>query len=352
MPLTQDYMKTTAQSSNLVRSYLKNIGRYPLLTHEQEIVLGKKVQQYMKLEAIRSALVESMSSSTSESEDDSKADFGDSEIICKTVVEPTREQWAKEAALSVTELNQALEGGKRSRAKMVRCNLRLVVSVAKKYSGQSLEMMDLIQEGTIGLHRGVEKFDPSKGYRFSTYAYWWIRQAITRSISNNSRIIRLPIHVGDQLRKIRKVQRQLALSLGRAATVKEVAQELSMPVEKLRELQMQGRHPLSLDMKVGSEQNTELGALLEDEGILPEDYATQSLLKRDLAQLLSATLSDQQKAIVKMRYGLETGSKMTLSQISERMGISRERVRQVERSALRRLRQQGASLREYTAAVG
>ncbi len=320
-------MKNTSQSSSLVRSYLKNIGRFPLLTHEQEITLGKKVQQYMALEEVKSDLVESM---------------GDT---------PSPAVWAESTDLSAEELQRAVEVGQRARAKMVRSNLRLVVSVAKKYAGHSLEMMDLIQEGTIGLHRGVEKFDPGKGYRFSTYAYWWIRQAITRSISNNSRVIRLPIHIGDKLRKMRKAQRQLSQSLGRPATVKEVASEMSLSVEKLRELQEQGRRPLSLDMKIGSEQNTELGALLEDEGILPEEYATRSLLKNDLSQLLSKTLSEQQRAVIRMRFGLDTGSKMTLHQVGDSMGISRERVRQVERSALRKLRQRGASLKEY-AAVG
>lgn len=317
-------MKNTSPSSNLVRSYLKNIGRFPLLTHEQEITLGKKVQRYVKLEEIKSALAESI---------------GDL---------PTPTVWAEQADLSTEELGKAVEAGQRARAKMIRSNLRLVVSVAKKYTGHSLEMMDLIQEGTIGLHRGVEKFDPSKGYRFSTYAYWWIRQAITRSLSNNSRVIRLPIHIGDRLRKMRKAQRKLSQSLGRPARVAEVAAEMSLSVEKLRELQEQARKPLSLDMKIGSEQNTELGALLEDTGILPEEYAAQSLMKSNLRKLM-LILSEQQRDVVKMRFGLDTGSKMTLNEIGNCMGISRERVRQVERAALRKLRQRGTALKDYAA---
>ena len=314
------------QSSSLIRSHLNNIGRIPLLTHEQEIKLGKKVQQYVQLKEIKSDLEESI---------------GD---------DPTPAAWAEETDLSTAELKQAVAEGKRAKAKMVKANLRLVVSVAKKYTGHSLEMMDLIQEGTIGLHRGVEKFDPSKGYRFSTYAYWWIRQAITRSISNNSRVIRLPIHIGDKLRKMRKTQRKLSQTLGRPPKVSEVASEMSLSVEKLRELQEQGRRPLSLDMKIGSEQNTDLGALLEDEGILPEEYATRNLLKSDLQKLL-LTLSEQQQEVIKLRFGLDTGSKMTLNEVGERMGVSRERIRQVERAALRKLRQRSAPLKEYALAM-
>lgn len=318
-------MKNNSQSSNLVRSYLKNIGRIPLLTHEQEITLGKKVQQYMELKEVKSDLAETL---------------GDA---------PTPDVWAEETELSTEELKQTVSAGKRARAKMVESNLRLVVSIAKKYTGNSLDMMDLIQEGTIGLHRGVEKFDPSKGYRFSTYAYWWIRQAITRAIGNSSRVIRLPIHISDKLRKIRKSQRKLSQSLGRPATVSEVADDMSLSVEKLREIQTQGRRPLSLDMKIGSEQSTDLGSLLEDEGILPEEYATRSLLKSDIQSLLQ-TLNEQQRDVIGMRFGLETGSKMTLNQIGESMGISRERVRQVERAALRKLRQRSAPLKEYATA--
>lgn len=326
LPSVSNYMKNSSQSSNLVRSYLKNIGRIPLLTHAQEITLGKKVKRYMALEEIRSNLTDSL---------------GDAPAIA---------MWAEETDLTTEELKRAVAAGKKARAKMVESNLRLVVSIAKKYTGHSLDMMDLIQEGTLGLHRGVEKFDPGKGYRFSTYAYWWIRQAITRAIGNSSRIIRLPIHISDKLRKMRKVQRKLLQSLGRPATVSEVAGEMSISVKKLRELQAQGRRPLSLDMKVGSEQSTDLGSLLEDEGILPEEYATRNSLKADMQKLLSA-LNEQQQEVIGMRYGLENGGhKMTLDQIGKRMNISRERVRQVERAAIRKLRQRRAPLKEYALA--
>ena len=318
-------MKRTSQSSSLVRSYLKNIGRIPLLTHEQEITLGKTVQQYMALEEVADELTEAEGQP------------------------PEIETWAQAAGVSKEELERTIKKGQRARLKMVKANLRLVVSVAKKYTGHSLDMMDLIQEGTIGLQRGVEKFDPTKGYRFSTYAYWWIRQAITRSLSNNSRVIRLPIHIGDKIRKMRKTQRKLSLALGRTPRVAEVAEEMSMPVEKLRKLQTQARKPLSLDMKIGSEQNTALGELLEDDGLLPEEYATQKLLKFDLKQLLQ-TLTEQQQEVVRRRFGLDADHKMTLRQVGEYMGISPERVRQVERAALRRLRQRGHAMKAYMTA--
>ncbi|MGB5916433.1 MAG: RNA polymerase sigma factor, RpoD/SigA family [Phormidesmis sp.] len=318
-------MKPRSRSSNLVSKYLKGIGKYPLLTHEQEITLGKTVQRFMELEEIKSVTAESLNR------------------------EPSRAEWAEQADLSVEALEQALGLGQQAKTKMVRSNLRLVVSIAKKYSGSSLDMMDLIQEGNLGLNRGVEKFDPLKGYRFSTYAYWWIRQAITRAIADTGRTIRLPIHINEKLGKMRKAQRKLSQSFGRPATLAEVADELSMPVEKVRQLNVQNRTPLSLNMRIGSEQNTELGSLLEADIQLPEEYATQSLLKTDLRQLMNK-LTDRQSDVIRMRFGLDSGSKMTLAQVGRSLEISRERVRQIERKALRTLRRQGKALKSYVAA--
>ncbi|MEM8613717.1 MAG: RpoD/SigA family RNA polymerase sigma factor [Cyanobacteria bacterium P01_H01_bin.105] len=315
-------MSTVQNDTDLVRIYLKEIGRVPLLTPEQEVVYGNAVQSLMKLEAVKADLKDALGH------------------------EPTLEDWSKAADMTTDVLKAAVETGQWAKRQMVEANLRLVVSVAKKYLKRNMEMLDLIQEGTIGLHRGVEKFDPAKGYRFSTYAYWWIRQAMTRAIAEKSRTMRLPIHVHEKINKIKKTQRQLAQHLGRSATVQEVAAELDFTVEKVRSYLSYIRQPLSLDLRLGDNQDVELGNLLEDDGPSPEDYAAQGLLHSDVTHMMSA-LTQQQQAVISMHFGLKDGKKMTLAQIGERLNVSRERVRQIEREAFRFLRHEYGSTRNH-----
>ena len=326
---TQKTAKTTLSRSSYssmdtVRTYLHEIGRVPLLTREEEIVYGKQVQQMMQLLESKEKL---------------------EEIINRAATGP---EWAEYVRLSVETLQRVIKQGKRAKQKMIEANLRLVVAIAKKYQKRNMEFLDLIQEGTLGLERGVEKFDPTRGYKFSTYAYWWIRQAITRAIAQQGRTIRLPIHITEKLNKIKRVQRELIQSLGRSPTPSEIAQALELEPSQIREYLLMARHPISLDLRVGDNQDTELQELLEDESSSPDDYITGELLRQDLNTLLGE-LSEQQRRVLILRFGLEDGKEMSLAKVGERLQLSRERVRQLEHQGLAHLRRRQAKVREYVA---
>ena len=299
---------------DLVRSYLRDIGRVPLLSHEQEITLGRQVQELVALEEM------------------------ELELESRLGAKPSQAELAQAAGLSAPLLKKRLQAGRRAKERMVAANLRLVVSVAKKYTRRNMELLDLIQEGTIGLVRGVEKFDPTRGYKFSTYAYWWIRQGITRALASQSRTIRLPVHITEKLNRIKRAQRELSARLGRLPCVAEIAQELNLSEALIRETLLQLPKPVSLEARVGKEQDMQLGDLLEDSHGTPEQELAREQLHNDLEALLE-DLSSREAEVIRQRFGLIDDTPRSLTEIGTAMQLSRERVRQIESRALLKLRQ-------------
>ena len=305
-------------SGDSVRAYLRDIGRIPLLEHDEEILLGRKVQRLMELEEQRKEL---------SLDDQGLADAYD--VPLKTI-------------------KRELRDGKKAKEKMVTANLRLVVSVAKKYTKRNMELLDIIQEGTIGLVRGVEKFDPGRGYKFSTYAYWWIRQGITRAIAEKSRAIRLPIHVTENLNKLKKAQRELSQMNGYMPSVFQLSDHLELGVEEIKDLMCKARQPTSLEIKIGENRDTALIDLLEDETQLPEKILERQCIKEDMRELIG-DLPEMQAAVISMRYGIgdEILEPMSMTAIGQLLNMSRDRVRTLEHKALRELKERSDMVSEY-----
>jgi len=298
---------------DLVRLYLTDIGQYVLLTKDDEVRLAKAIEEGKTAEA----------------------------ALKKTEkqITPTRRR----------ELNKVVRAGARAERQFVQSNLRLVVSIAKKYQASGLPLLDLIQEGNLGLMHAVEKFDWRKGFKFSTYATWWIRQAITRAMADQARTIRIPVHMVEVINKLARVQRQMLQDLGREPTPEELAKELDMTPEKVVEVQKYGREPISLHTPLGEEGDSEFGDLIEDsEAIVPADAVSFTLLQEQLHSVLD-TLSEREAGVVAMRFGLTDGQPKTLDEIGKVYGVTRERIRQIESKTMSKLRHPSRSqvLRDY-----
>jgi RNA polymerase nonessential primary-like sigma factor len=346
------------RTTDLVRLYLQEIGRVRLLGRDEEVSEAQKVQRYIKLLELRNTvasqeegligrfvhlidvrdrLAAQLGHKPSLERWALTAGVGDVPELKRIMAEGKR-QWAELAEMTVETLERIQAEGVEAKDHMIKANLRLVVSVAKKYQNRGLELLDLIQEGTLGLERAVEKFDPTRGYRFSTYAYWWIRQGITRAIATQSRTIRLPVHITEKLNKIKKAQRKISQEKGRTATIEDIAVELDMTAPQVREVLLRVPRSVSLETKVGNEKDTELGDLLETDCVSPEEMLMREALHRDLQQLL-ADLTSRERDVILMRFGLGDGHPYSLAEIGRALDLSRERVRQIEAKALQKLRQ-------------
>lgn len=358
-PLESESLQNSGKrrTTDLVRLYLQEIGRVQLLRRDEEVSEAQTVQRYIQLLELRNQAAEQEEGPLQtyvrlmDARDrltshlghrpslERWAHEGGVEVFeLKPILTEGKRLWSELAGLSVKGLEQVQSEGLRAKEHMIKANLRLVVSVAKKYQNRGLELLDLIQEGTLGLERAVEKFDPTKGYRFSTYAYWWIRQGITRAIATQSRTIRLPVHITEKLNKIKKAQRKISQEKGRTATVEDIAKELNMTGPQVREVLLRVPRAVSLETKVGKERDTELGDLLETDDVSPEESLMREALRRDLHQLL-ADLTTRERDVIRMRFGLGDGNPYSLAEIGRALELSRERVRQIESKALQKLRQ-------------
>ena len=307
-----------------IRVYLQEIGRIRLLRPDEEIELARKIADLLELE---------------EKAAEFEADKGHF---------PDTKEWAAIFDMPLIKFRRRLMLGRRAKEKMVQSNLRLVVSIAKKYMNRGLSFQDLIQEGSLGLIRAAEKFDHEKGYKFSTYATWWIRQAITRAIADQSRTIRLPVHLYETISRIKKTTKTLSKEFGRKPTEEEIAESMEMTIEKLRFIAKSAQLPISLETPIGKEEDSRLGDFIEADIENPEQDVAKNLLREDLEGVL-ATLSPRERDVLRLRYGLDDGRMKTLEEIGQIFEVTRERIRQIEAKALRKLRHPNRNgvLKEY-----
>jgi RNA polymerase primary sigma factor len=307
-----------------IRVYLQEIGRIRLLRPDEEIELARKIADLLQLEELAVQF---------------EADHGHY---------PDTKEWAVLVDMPLIKFRRRLMLGRRAKEKMVQSNLRLVVSIAKKYMNRGLSFQDLIQEGSLGLIRAAEKFDHEKGYKFSTYATWWIRQAITRAIADQSRTIRLPVHLYETISRIKKTTKTLSQEFGRKPTEEEIAESMEMTIEKLRFIAKSAQLPISLETPIGKEEDSRLGDFIEADIENPEQDVAKNLLREDLEGVL-ATLSPRERDVLRLRYGLDDGRMKTLEEIGQIFDVTRERIRQIEAKALRKLRHPNRNgvLKEY-----
>ncbi len=306
------YNKT--EHDDAVGAFFKEMARYPLLKPDEEVELARRVRFLEEVRELQVSLKDNLE-------------------------QASKETVATHLGITERQLESRLYQGRVAKRKMIRSNLRLVVSIAKRYLNRGVPFLDLIQEGAMGLNRASEKFDPDKGYKFSTYAYWWIRQAITRAIANDARTIRLPIHIVEKLNKLKKAQRELKQQLGRNPSEVELAEILEIPPSQLRQLQQLRRQALSLNHRVGKEEDTELMDLLEDEdNQSPEAKMNETMMRQEIWEVLGDVLTPREKDVISLRYGLTTSEPCTLEEVGNMFNLSRERVRQIQSKAMRKLR--------------
>ena len=307
-----------------VRMYLKEIGKVPLLSADEEIELTQKMEAgSVKIKKIP--------------------------LLKERLAETGDEQEKEEIQAEIKALQLDVDRGSDAKKRLAEANLRLVVSIAKRYVGRGMLFLDLIQEGNLGLIKAVEKFDYRKGYKFSTYATWWIRQAITRAIADQARTIRIPVHMVETINKLIRVSRQLLQELGREPTPEEIAEEMKMPVERVREILKISQEPVSLETPIGEEEDSHLGDFIKDDNVpVPADAAAFTLLKEQLEEVLG-TLTEREQKVLTLRFGLEDGRARTLEEVGKEFNVTRERIRQIEAKALRKLRHPSRSrkLKDY-----